>query len=49
MAKGKKVWLAGVALMVIGAFGANTIGGVGLLLLVIGLIISFVEGRRGAV
>jgi hypothetical protein len=48
MNHGKKIAFAGVALIFVGLFGANTLGGIGLLLLVIGAVVSFVDGRRSA-
>ena len=46
--RAKKVYLTGAAVIVIGWFAPNGVGGVGLLLFAIGLVMSFFEGRRDA-
>ena len=48
VSRAKKVYLTGAAVIVIGWFAPNGVGGVGLLLFAIGLVMSFFEGRRDA-
>ena len=49
---GRRLGYSGIALIVISFFGASsladTLAGLGLLLLIIGVVRSFVEGRQSA-